>query len=271
MAKAKGSRAVAVQGRSWLEPLGSGENWESEVSERAKKAAATATGGIGWSFVSTKGGRLSYNGADLGTECDFVILGAILENQYFKKKYDPTNVVPPDCFAVAYSEKEMAPPADHKGRESATCATCWADAFGSGDGRGKACRNYVRLAVLPADQATLRSPETIAKAEGAMLRIPPTSKKEWTKFVNAIVKGLGANLHEFATRVSVVGDDETQFKVMLEPIGRLPRRLSDAIVAKAAEADAYLERTPDVSEKAPKRGGAAPVEGRRKVTRRKAR
>ena len=64
------------------------------------------------------------------------------QNTYWDGAYDPNNPTPPECFSV--DGKEGSKPRDGKGRFG-NCATCKLNEFGSGVGKGKACRNQVKL------------------------------------------------------------------------------------------------------------------------------
>lgn len=57
------------------------------------------------------------------------------QNTYWGGAYDPKNISPPDCFSLD----------GKKGSKYGDCNKCKFNQFGSGQGRGKACRNQVRL------------------------------------------------------------------------------------------------------------------------------
>lgn len=101
-------------------------------------------------------------------------------NRYYTKRYDPNNPAPPDCYAIAKSLDELSPHNHEHVSEpqSDSCADCPLNQWGSdpNGGRGKACRNTVRLAVAAADATPQSEPMT--------LNVSPTGLTSWTSFVN---------------------------------------------------------------------------------------
>lgn len=110
-----------------------------------------------------------------------VILDFINFNAYYKKAYDPQNPVGPDCFALHKTISEMSPK-NHDGvpePQSEDCATCPMNQFGSAStGKGKACRNKIRLAVVPVDANDDTEPMTI--------ELPPSSIKSWNSYISRL-------------------------------------------------------------------------------------
>ena len=100
-------------------------------------------------------------------------------NRYYSKPFDASKLVPPECTAVAKRFEDLSP---HNHAEvelpaANTCATCAHNAFGSApNGKGKACRNMVRLAIVPPDAESDAVPMT--------LEIPPSALKNWNQLVN---------------------------------------------------------------------------------------
>lgn len=98
-------------------------------------------------------------------------------NRYYTKPYDPQNPAPPDCFAISKNLSTMAPHEDAAEKQSKTCAECPMNQFGSAaNGKGKACRNTVRLAVAASDAT--------ASSEPMILTVSPTGLKSWHSVVN---------------------------------------------------------------------------------------
>jgi hypothetical protein len=64
------------------------------------------------------------------------------QNTYWAGNYDPGNVVPPECFSVDGKEGNKARNSEG---QFGSCKTCAFNQFGSGMGKGKACRNQVKL------------------------------------------------------------------------------------------------------------------------------
>lgn len=276
---AKKSTAVATRSDLALAPLTPG-GWDEELSQYTQDAVASAVGG-GWQFISTKGGEFSYNGQDLGDTISVVILGARVENNYFTKAFNPSVVESPECFAIQQAgqrPEDMTPHETAPDKQEAKCALCWANKFGSAKtGKSKACRNYIRLAVLPIANVILDdkgrmlpdAEDRIRKAECARLRCPPTSVgKIWGNYVNAVTKGLRRNLFELVTDLKCEeAKGGTGHTVHFDPRGGLPASLKEAIMARVEEAQEHLNAVPQVQAGEEKKGSAP---ARRKVVKKKA-
>jgi len=227
--------------------------------DRTAEAVAGITAS-GWGFLSLRGGRFQLGETALGDTLQVVIVGAIRENVYYAGEFDPTTPEPPSCFALGYDEKQLAPPAELEGKQADACAGCWANAWGSGKGRGKACKNTLRLAVIPADTVT---PAALAKATGARLRLPVTSVGAFAAYVKALKEVSGRPVSSVVTEVVLSPDPKTQYKVSFAAVKELNLQpVLDAVDTRITEAGPLLEALPDTSPVA-----AAPVRraGRQRV------
>jgi hypothetical protein len=172
------------------------------------KASATIEA-TGFPFISTKAAQFRFEDAPLPNPLNVIILGAMRTNTYYEGDYEADNPTPPTCFALNLNDDEaiMGPPPDLPGRIHDTCLTCGMNAFGSGgqSGKGKACRNVLRLAVLPWDGT-----ENFAKVSGARLSIPPTSLKKWAPYAKGVIEGYGRPLFMVVTTIKVSPDPKYQ-------------------------------------------------------------
>lgn len=224
--------------------------WDEELAKQAQMAAAveesTATG----SFFSLKGGQLSFNDAPLpNNEMAVVILDGVLENVYYGSDYDPDNVQSPLCFAFGRDEKAMEP---HKivveagqsmAGASGLCHGCEMNEWGSASkGRGKACRNSRRLAMIPGGTfengrfKAFTDATQYEQAAIAYMKLPVTSVKGYAAFVKQVAGALKRPPHAIFTRVSVRPDPQTQFKVVFEPLSQVPDSLLGVIMQRHEEA-----------------------------------
>lgn len=244
--------------------------WEEELAKQAEVAAgmeeSTATG----AFFSTKSGVLAFNGSPMpNNEMAVVILDAVLENVFYEGEYDPDVPSGPTCFAFGRDEKDMAP---HKVCVEAgiavaeSCHGCPNNEWGSADkGRGKACRNTRRLAMLSAGEfdrggkfVVIDDPEHYESTGMAFMKLPVTSVKGYAAFVKSVAGAMRRPPHGIFTRVKVVPDSKTQFKVVFEPLGTVPNELLGAVMQRREEAMATIEspyQLPEEEEQKPARGG----------------
>lgn len=281
----KKTSAVAVRGTAaGLAPLAPlSDDWEDRLAAYVTKDAATAAGGTVWPYISLNGGVFNIMQEKYDEPLDVIILGAIRENNYYSEAYDPNNPQAPDCYALAYDEEDLAPPADLETRIADKCDTCPYDAFGSADtGRGKACKNTVRLAVIAADRLDV---ESLKETEGARLRVPTMSIAgkaveaddgsqlySYASYANRITKGLGRPLFTVVTRMTIVDDEKSQFRLMFTSPGAFTdKEAIEVLESRAKEAETYVTQVPqiDTTTRAKPRGGKK-APRRRKVSARKA-
>lgn len=151
--------------------------WEELAGESTRDVAARAPAPAS-NRISIKGKQFSIGGGQTKLEAPLrlILLDFVHQNTYYgDKKFDPENPESPDCWAIGPDAKTLVRSEAAPDKQSDTCAACWANAFGSGDGRGKACKNGVRLAVLEAERSdgdvyTMTLPATSLKNFGAFVR-----------------------------------------------------------------------------------------------------
>jgi hypothetical protein len=106
-----------------------------------------------------------------------VIVDYISVNSLYKGKYDPSNIAPPNCWAINKDIGLMVPSERVEDPEADACNGCPNNEFGS-DGNGKACKNTKLLAVLP--------PGSTDDDELAYIRVSPTGLKSFNSFVSGV-------------------------------------------------------------------------------------
>jgi hypothetical protein len=227
---------------------------------------ATARAG-GWPFIKTAGQGFSLDGHDLPNPFDALILGAIRQNLYYPEAYSGgTNF--PSCYAIAAdgNEDNLAPPPALPTKEAESCALCPFNAFGSGAGKGKACRNTVKLGILAFEPGC----KDYTSRRGAVLSIPPASLRDWSTYANDIAgdDGLKRALFTVVTRIEKAANARGQGFSIQVGFGAAiqDKAVLKTLLPRAAEARAILELAPATAgtgdDDAPKAGA------RRKVTRR---
>lgn len=233
-------------------------NWDAELAKQAEVAAGMESSTAGGTFFSLRGGQLTFDGAPLpNNQMAVVVLDGILENVYYAGKYDPDEVSGPACFAFGRDEKSMKPHAAVASIQSTTCAECPQNEWASADtGRGKACRNTRRLALIPAggfnnntgkfeaiDDAT-----HYATAQIAFLRLPVTSVKAYAATVKQVAAALKRPPHGVFMKFKVTPDAKTQFRVTVEPLAQVPNELMATIMQRHEEAKGLIEFAYSASE-----------------------
>jgi hypothetical protein len=250
-------------------------NWEEELAKQAEIAAGMEAKSGGGQFFSMQGGQLKFNDAQMpGNQMAVIIVDHIFENIFFEGRYDPDNPAPPTCFAFGRDD-EMAPhesviAANQAVNES--CKECPHNQWGSSDvGRGKACRNIRRLALIPAGSFDAQNrfqwidnDDHFASATLAYMKLPVTSINGFAGFVKQVAGTLRRPPHGIVTRIRTEADPKTQFRVIFEPLCEVPSSLLPIIMKRNQEAKSQIEFPYNLEmeeRQQPARGRAAPSRG----------
>ena len=196
------------------------EQWAKQAQQYAQQERL-----VGGSFISTRGGIFQIGDEAPMREMAVIVLDVVNENTYYDAKFDPDNRQPPLCYAFGRSAEEMAPhesmrvDLEYFQPQAETCAVCPHNAWGSAEkGRGKACQNRRRLAVIPAGYYDLKrgarepelmlydDPKHFQQADIAYLKLPVTSVTAWSKYVNQIAANCNRPPHGVVTRISIEPD-----------------------------------------------------------------
>lgn len=272
-----------------IQPTTAVTNWEEEMAQQAKIAAAQEANVGGGSFFSTRAGVLSVDGQSIpNNEMAVLIIDGILENVWYPGKFDPDEMSPPACFAFGRDDEDMTP---HEAvvangtAQSKMCKGCEKNEWASSDtGRGKACSNRRRLALLPAGTFDKRTGEFtpmegdvgshISKTEMRYLKVPPTSIGAYAAYVKQLAAGLHRPPHTVVTRISLHPHPKKQFEIRFEavPWGQtkdevFPTALLGAVMERHKQERELIEfpYQPGSADPAPKK--EAPKTTGRKFTR----
>lgn len=241
---AKKTQAIATRGNAAI------ANFDEELARLAEEAATQEANTGGGQFFSIRGGTLSLGGAPIpNNEMIVVIADAVLVNALYDSDYDPDAPRSPVCYAFGRDEKAIAPHADSEERKAEGCADCPLNQFGSAEkGRGKACKNGRRLALISAGELSAKTgeftpstAEELAKAPIAYLNVPPTSINSYGTYVKTLLGATKRPPQVVFTKVSLVPDPKTQVKVCFELFDQATADLVPTLLERAKEARAAIE------------------------------
>lgn len=194
--------------------------WEEEMRAKAKFAAEAEKIQQLTKKIGTRNGILTIDDEAVeDNELTCVVLVAVHENQHYDKPFDPKNPAVPNCYsfsdpAAADPESAMAPHAeaeDKQGDDNGLCANCWANQYKTAEnGKGKACKNIRRLALITPD--ALESAEALAAADVRLLNVPVMSTRNWAKFVHKMAE-MERPYWTVTCKIKLVPDDSSQFKI----------------------------------------------------------
>lgn len=193
-------------------------SYDDRLAALAKQATQTEAHVGGGTYISTRGGQLSFNGGVIPDgKMNVIVLDHVCENAFYEGRYDPNDPTSPACFAFFKNADEAAPHEKSESPQADACEGCPNNEFGSSDtGRGKACKNIRRLALI-----TEEGMEDIESATIAFLKVPVTSVKEWAGYVNSLNNTLKLPPLGVITEISIVPDSASQFKLKFKLVEKI--------------------------------------------------
>jgi len=205
--------------------------------------ASARTAIQGGNTIGIRNSKFTYKNELIGKTLEVVVVDYVHTNAWYDDIFDPESPAPPACMAISTDGVDMVPLASSPIKQNDTCDGCDQNAWGSADrGRGKACGEQYRLAVLQPQPG-----EDYSTCDMAILTFPPTSRKNWTKYVKDIKDKLQRPPYGVLTEFSFDGVDDWPVLVptYAKKIGT-QKDLSE-IVARRAEALELLTTPPDFS------------------------
>lgn len=113
---------------------------------------------------------------------------------YYTGVYNPNKPVPPVCFSQGKIVEDLKPSANCQKPQNETCEGCPFDEWGSAaTGRGKACKNSVRLALVGANPTE--------KSKVMTLDVSPTAIKSFNAMITTL-QGMGKLPVQMTTEIS---------------------------------------------------------------------
>lgn len=253
--------------------------YEKQIAKQ--KASVPAGGGV--PTISGNGGVFTFPGGARAETFQAVVLCALRANAYWAGEYKPGSNEPPDCAAIAQlgEHENTMVPIDGYDKQAESCAQCPHNVRPQ-----KACRNGLRLALVPDDALT--DVKAAQDASLAMLRVSSTGIAPFGEITDLVAeKGLPlfAVVMEFANLR--LNEEGTYYTTVARPRQVVSEEVARILGERVEEAERFLVRAaqpvPKVGDAkddggpAPRRrvvaGGAktTPAKGRRKSVRKKTR
>lgn len=239
---------------------------KERFAKHLSRETAAKLGSTLWPFLGTRGVQFRHGESKLGDEFDGIILGTAMVNQYYEGDYDPDNAAGPVCFAIADLESAddpqavadaMAPPADLATKVADSCRVCPMNAWGSGKGRGKACKNGRRVTLVGYSPTT-----DLKKTEGARLNIPVTSVRKLADYAKRLAE-TGRPLLATVTRFSLSPSEKGGFGMDFEAVAPInDLKTLDVLEQRAKEGRESLLAPPSTEPRAEKPAAKGPAKRR---------
>lgn len=216
-------------------------SWEDAIRAKAlaqqQQRAELASGP---KFISFSGGALQVDKVAIpGNRLDVIILTFAAENTWYKGKYNPEVVQTPECYAVYTSAESMLPSEQAANKQATSCKDCAKFKWGSDPlgGKGKACKERYRIAIIPAPESGVVDEAAILGAELRFATLPVTSVKNFDNFASKAQMLFNRPVFGVVAALSVVPDAKTQFTVNIDPIESVPGEQMLAVLKRIDEAE----------------------------------
>lgn len=255
------------------------EKRAAAAAKYVEQTRAAPTGDI----LRVKGGMFMLGEDSAGSELCVTVINSIYVNTYFRDDYVEGQAVSPTCYAYGQAGEEMAPhPSmaehlDYFEPQHESCTGCPMNEWGSSPkGRGKACQNRVRLAVIQAGEFTKRpksrevdldlidgsTPEGQAHfrdADALTINLPVTSVGNWNDYVRKLAE-IGEAPYGVATRMFITPHPKFQYTVNFEMLEQIANESFDITQQRyeatlATMATPYKPPRPEDEERNERRGG----------------
>jgi hypothetical protein len=227
-------------------------SYQERFTQDAQALAERSARGAG--SLSTQGGVFSLAGETLGNKVAVVVIDSWFVNEYYPPEngpFDRNNPMPPTCYAFARGKHELAPSPTMQvdlgyfKPENGACAGCPRNEWGSASqGKGKACKNRVKLAVLPAgyyaaprpraapELNLFEDPAHFSKADAVLCNVPTTSVENWSKYVIQLSAAHRRPPYAVFTEMSLVPDPKSQYKMQFDLIELCPEGLFETLTRR---------------------------------------
>jgi len=210
---------------------------QKQIAEQSENLADSLPQPAGFN-ISTEGKMFTLpNGRSEPGPLNVVILDFVNFYAYYIDDWVPGVYSPPVCWALARKVKELAPSenVEKKNKQNDLCFNCPMNQYKSAaNKRGKACTNYARLAVVPANPKHGN--------DVMILKVAPKGLTGWAAYVERI------NIATNSTPIAVVTEisfnkNEVYPNLLFNDIGK--NENLDACYPLHAEAQPLLWSEPE--------------------------
>jgi hypothetical protein len=237
------------------------DNLRHQIANQQKMLSKISTNA---KFISFKGGQISIDNKLVpGAKTEVIVLAFMGERTYYPGAFDPDTKQAPICYSY-FDAAEDQPQLPHKEaaeKQAVSCDECQWNKFNTATvGKGKACRESIRLALMPAVK-------DLSKGQVWHARVPITSVPAFKTFAGDVL-GAGKPVWAVVVELSVIPDAKTFFKIQWDIKRGITQAEAEVVMVKAVAASAEIAFTypsPE-AEEAP----AKPVKGSKAAAKGKA-
>jgi len=204
--------------------------WEEELAKAAQEEAQGEK--VSNNYFTVKPSKISFMGSDLGPSVDVVILDALYDRAMYPGQFGEAKS--PVCYSYSKDGIGMVPHDAAMDKQSESCDGCQWNKFGTAVvGKGKACREYRRLAVISANEL---SSEEVPEAILGIIKVAPTSMKNYSDYVRTLANVVKRPVWAVTTTITSVPDPQKQFTLTFKVGVPLSQEVVAAIRARLPSA-----------------------------------
>lgn len=214
------------------------EQVKQQLALQQEKMAAMQTGP---NLISFKGGQLIVDNVPIpGGEAEVYVLAQQAERAYYAEEFDASKPQVPAC----YSFDLETPHPEASDPQNITCLGCPQNEWGTAlRGKGKACRESARVALVPATAPLETAPMY-------QCSFPITSMGSVKEFMGRCAQS-GKLSGEFKTRLKVVPDPKSFFKASLTPLQTVEQPMRVLLDRMQQARDQLMSPYPDLTPSEP--------------------
>lgn len=224
--------------------------WEDRLKKDAKEVVEAYRPDIG--RLSFDQGILRYEDVQVPeNKIQVVVLAAAFANLFYKREFvKGAKYAPPDCYALSLDGRGMAPSDDVLDKQNDVCLTCQNLQWGSDPkgGRGKACKEKMRMVVLPASHVA--AAESTTKGGVATFTLPVMSVNNWKLHAQKVAISTGGGYWGAVSQLKLVPDKKAQYVVEWELVAKLEDKAVLSALAGRLDWAASLIMQPYAEEEA---------------------
>jgi hypothetical protein len=129
--------------------------------------------------ISTKGKVFTLpSGTSSPGPLSCVVLDFAQFNSFYKGAWNPNVPQMPVCWAIGKDKDTLKPSTAAPEPQFEACTGCPKDEWGSGAGKGKACKNQFRLVLV--------EPNFTSESQPMTLYVSPSGMKHWSNYVREL-------------------------------------------------------------------------------------
>jgi hypothetical protein len=196
---------------------------EEEMAKEMETIKIAIKPNIKFRSISTKGRMFTASDDSFTPRQDLecIVLAYAYRNEYYTTAWSQgAGYIPPVCWAVGDKQNELKVNKSVENPEHIECDTCPQNEYPQGGG-GKACKNTIKLAIIPPDFEEGDLPYLIS--------FPPTANTPFREYMESVSK---AGMHYMQNVTTISFDPKVAYAKPICTLGSKHARMKDILPAR---------------------------------------